>query len=141
MPSILKELEEDLKRLQKSRLRLQKDRLLGEIVRSFADASRAVGVSKASLYRYRQLFPDFPALPTFKAAIVGWMRKHKLPRLRGQRPSSLRTEVVRLREQGLSFAEIGKRIGRSQASVREQWLRHVRHPVPSPPLDYKGKGL
>jgi hypothetical protein len=49
--------------------------------------------------------------------------------------------VVQLREEGLSFGEIGEKRGIHKMTARDQWLRHLRNLPPSPPLDYKGKGL
>jgi DNA-binding XRE family transcriptional regulator len=101
------------------------DPFFGEIIRTFEQAARVIGVSRMSLFRYREMFGDFPPLPTFKIALKWWKEKHGLPRKRGPLPGQRSKMVVSLREeQGLSFAEIGKKLGIAKASAWQAWRRH-----------------
>jgi hypothetical protein len=132
----LKELEEAMKGIQR-----RGDPLLGETVSSLNDAAKAIGVGRRTLYRYRQIFEDFPSLPTFKSVLRWWAQKHLLPRRGGRQPSQRRKDVARLRGEGLSFREIGEKLGIHKGTARVHWLRHLKHPIPSPGMGYAEKGL
>lgn len=120
---ILQELEEGLSNL---RAQERRDPIRGEITRTFKDAARFLGFSRMSLYRYRQMFDGFPPLPAFKIAIQNWKERWNLPRERGPQPSQRRKEVVYLREEGLTFEEIGKKVGVSREEAWQLWDRHLK---------------
>jgi hypothetical protein len=78
-----------------------------------------------SIYRYRRFFPDFPKLPTFKGGIRNWA-KNRVPFKRGPLPSEMRRIVVRMREEGKTFREIGQGLGISHQAAYGLWKRHLR---------------
>jgi DNA-binding XRE family transcriptional regulator len=119
-------LEEFRKGLSGLKPREKGDPFWGEIIRTFEEAARVIGVSRMSLFRYREMLGDFPPLPTFKIALRWWKQKHGLPRKRGPLPGQRSKMVVFLREeQGLTFAEIGRRLGIQRASAFQLWKRHL----------------
>jgi transposase-like protein len=97
-----------------------------ELIYSVSEIARTLLVTPQSVYRYRRDFPDFPKLITSKAAVTHWARRHGIPRKRGPLPSEIRRVVVRMREQGKTFREIGKVLRISHQAVQQQWGRHLR---------------
>ena len=120
---ILRELKADLAALQKSRDQEMPPMPGLEIIRTLDQAAKVLGVSRMSLYRYRDMFPDFPALPAFRMSLKGWAERYRLPRKRGPIPSHKSRMVASLREQGLTFEEIGKRLRIPRASAFRLWRR------------------
>ena len=96
-----------------------------ELIYSVSEIARTLGLSEMSIYRYRRFFPDFPKLPTFKGGIRNWA-KHRVPFRKGPLPSEMRRVVVRMREQGKTFREIGKVMGISHQAAHQHWKRHIR---------------
>jgi hypothetical protein len=115
---ILEELRRDLEDLRK------RERHPGklEIIRTFSEAAEIIGCSRMSLYRYRQIRPDFPPLPAFKASILQWRKSFFLRK--GPQPSQHRKIAVYLRGEGFTFAEIGRRLGINRSSARGLVKRH-----------------
>jgi hypothetical protein len=56
-----------------------------EVVLNWAEMAETLGVSRMSMWRYRQAFP-VPPLPGFKSYIKRWAQDHGLPRKRGPLP-------------------------------------------------------
>jgi len=96
-----------------------------EILHTHTQVARALGLSRMTIYRYRQWFPDFPTLPNFKATIQHWASRRGLPLRRGPQPSQRRTLVVHMRrEEGKSFRQIARELGVSVQAVWQLWQRH-----------------
>ncbi len=87
-----------------------------ELIYSVSEIARTLGLSEMTIYRYRRNFPDFPKLITSKGAVLNWAR-HRVPFKRGPLPSEIRRVVVRMREQGKTFRQIGKILGMSHQAV------------------------
>jgi hypothetical protein len=102
-------------------LKPQRNRL-GEIVRIFEEAAKVLGCSRMTLYRYRRMLGDFPTLPAFQGSLLQWRRKFYFRR--GPQPSQRRKMVVYLRGEGMTFAEIGRRLGISKGSAWGLWQRY-----------------
>jgi len=96
-----------------------------ELIFTVSEIAKTLGLSEMSIYRYRRIFPDFPKPITFKAAVRNWAR-HRVPFKRGPLPSEKWRVVVRLREQGKTFREIGKIMGISHQAAHQHWKRHIR---------------
>jgi len=85
---LLKELREGISLLEAQKLEAQKKEVFkGEIVRTFFEAARVLGVCRMSIYRYRQIFGDFPPLPCFRIALKWFKERHGVPKKRGPRRS------------------------------------------------------
>ena len=95
-----------------------------ELIYSVSEIARTLGLSEMSIYRYRRDFPNFPKLITSKGAVLNWAR-HRVPLKRGPLPSEIRRVVVRMREQGKTFRQIGKILGISHQAVHGHWKRHL----------------
>ncbi len=96
-----------------------------ELIFTVSEIARTLDLSEMSIYRYRRFFPDFPKLPTFKGGLRNWAR-HRVPFKRGPLPSEIRRVVVRMRERGKTFREIGKILGISHQAAHQHWKRHIR---------------
>ncbi len=96
-----------------------------ELIYSVSEIARTLGLSEMSVYRYRRLFFNFPRPITSKAAVRNWAR-HRVPLKRGPLPSEIRRVVVRMREQGKTFREIGKVMGISHQAVHQHCKRHAK---------------
>ncbi len=96
-----------------------------ELIYSVSEIARTLGLSEMSIYRYRRDFPNFPKLITSKGAVLNWAR-HRVPLKRGPLPSELRRVVVRMREEGKTFRQIGKIMGISHQAAHQHWKRHIR---------------
>ena len=99
---------------------------LREFIYTMSEIARTLGVSEMSVYRYRRDFPNFPKPITFKAAITSWARRYGIPRKRGPLPAEMRRVVVRMRDEGRTFREIGKILGISHQAAHQHWKRHIR---------------
>ena len=97
-----------------------------ELIYTVSEIAKTLGLSEMSIYRYRQLYSDFPTPITSKAAVTNWARRHHLPRKRGPMPSDMRREVVRMKEQGKTFRKIGMLLGISHQAAHQLWKRHMR---------------
>lgn len=97
-----------------------------ELIYSVSEIARTLGLSEMSIYRYIKDFPTFPKLITFKATVTHWARRHGIPRKRGPLPSGIRRVVVRMREQGKTFRQIGQVLGISHQAAYGLWKRHLR---------------
>ena len=100
-----------------------------ELIFTVSEIAKTLGLSEMSIYRYRRFFPDFPQLPTFKGGLRNWA-KHRVPFKRGPLPSEKRRVVVRMREQGKTFRQIGKIMGISHQAAHQHWKRHIRAIAP-----------
>jgi len=96
-----------------------------ELIFTVSEIAKTLGLSEMSIYRYRRFFPHFPKPITSKAAVRNWAR-HRVPFKRGPLPSVIRDVVVRMREQGKTFREIGKIMGISHQAAHQHWKRHIR---------------
>jgi len=96
-----------------------------ELIYTVSEIAKTLGLSEMSIYRYRRFFPDFPKLPTFKGGIRNWA-KNRVPFKRGPLPSEIRRLVVRMRERGKTFREIGKILRISHQAVHGHWKRHLK---------------
>ena len=96
-----------------------------ELIFTVSEIARTLLVTPQSVYRYQRAFPDFPKLPTSKAGVTHWARRHGIPMKRGPRPSEIRRVVVRMREQGKTFRQIGKILGISHQAVHQLFKRHL----------------
>jgi len=96
-----------------------------ELIYSVSEIARTLGLSEMSIYRYRRFFPDFPKLPTFKGGLRNWA-KNRVPFRKGPLPSEIRRVVVRMREQGKTFRQIGQVLGISHQAAYGLWKRHLR---------------
>jgi len=96
-----------------------------ELIYTVAEIAKTLGLSEMSIYRYRRFFPNFPKLPTFKTGLRNWAR-HRVPFKRGPLPSEKWRVVVRMREQGKTFRQIGKILGISFQAAHQHWKRHIR---------------
>ncbi len=101
----LAEFERDLRSL-KSRFQEQRPYEQREIIFTLAEVARTLALSRMSIYRYRQMFPDLPKLPTFKASVRGWAERHGLPRKRGPLPGQNRKMAVAMREEGKTLSQV-----------------------------------
>lgn len=73
------------------------------------------------------MFDGFPSLPSFKIALKIRKKIWHLQRKKGPQPSRRRKMVAFLREEGgLTFEEIGKRVGVSRAGAWMLWDRNVK---------------
>jgi len=97
----------------------------GELIYTMSEIAKTLQLSEMSVYRYRGDFPDFPKPITSKAAVTNWARRHGIPFKRGPLPSEKWRVVVRMREQGKTFREIGKIMGISHQAVHGHWKRHL----------------
>ncbi len=97
-----------------------------ELICSYAEIAKTLGLSEISIYRYRRDFPDFPKPITSKAAVTNWAR-HRVPRKRGPLPSDMRREVIRMKEEGKTFREIGDLLGISHQAAHSHWKREGRN--------------
>jgi len=99
-----------------------------ELIYTISEVARTLGVSGMSVYRYRRNFPDFPNPNpiTSKAAVTAWARRHGIPLKRGPLPSEIRRVVVRMREKGKTFRQIGQVLGISHQAAFGLWKRHLR---------------
>ena len=97
-----------------------------ELIFTVSEIARTLGLSEMSIYRYIKDFPTFPKPITFKATVSNWARRHGIPFKRGPLPSVIRDVVVRMREQGKTFREIGKIMGISHQAAHQHWKRHSR---------------
>jgi len=96
-----------------------------ELIYTVSEIARTLGLSEMSIYRYRRDFgSDFPKLPTFKGGIRNWAR-HRVPFKRGPLPSEIRRVVVRMREQGKTFRQIGQILGISHQAAHGHCKRHL----------------
>ena len=95
-----------------------------ELIYTVSEIAKTLGLSEMSVYRYRRFFPDFPKLPTFKAGIRDWAR-HRVPLRKGPLPSEIRRVVVRMREEGKTFRQIGKILGISHQAAHQHYKRHL----------------
>jgi len=97
-----------------------------ELIFTVSEIARTLGLSEMSIYRYRRDFgSEFPKLPTFKGGIRNWAR-HRVPFKRGPLPSEIRRVVVRMREQGKTFRQIGKALRISHQAAHQHWKRHLK---------------
>ena len=96
-----------------------------ELIYTVSEIAKTLGLSEMSIYRYRRFFPDFPKLPTFKGGIRNWA-KNRVPFKKGPLPSEIRRVVVRMRERGKTFRQIGKILGISHQAVFGLWKRHLK---------------
>jgi len=96
-----------------------------ELIYTVSEIAKTLGLSEMSIYRYRRFFPNFPKLPTFKTGIRNWAR-HRVPFKRGPLPSEKWRVVVRMREQGKTFRQIGKIMGISHQAAHQHWKRHLK---------------
>ena len=96
-----------------------------ELIYTVSEIARTLGLSEMSIYRYRRFFPDFPKLPTFKGGLRNWA-KNRVPFKRGPLPSEIRRLVVRMREEGRTFRQIGKALRISHQAAHQHWKRHLR---------------
>ena len=71
-----------------------------------------------------QYYGDFPKLPTTKTAVWAFMLRHDLPQ--PHRPGKRRLEVVRLREEGLTWALIAARLGICRQVAQTHWNAYHR---------------
>ncbi len=85
-----------LAELQEGMRHLKNNSAQRAIVSNYAEVAKTLGVSRMSIYRYRQLFADFPACPTLKVVVRIWAEQKGIPRKRGPRPSHPRKQVVQL---------------------------------------------
>jgi len=97
-----------------------------ELIYTVSEIAKTLGLSEMSIYRYRRYFPDFPKLITSKAGVTNWARRHGIPFKRGPLPSEMRRVVVRMRERGKTFREIGKILRISHQAAHQHWKRHLR---------------
>jgi len=93
------------------------------IISTYQDAAEVVGVSRMSLYRLRCIYSDVPALPTLRFILLDWASKRGVPRKRGRQFSTVGDAVSELREENLTFPEIGKRLGISKQAAFAAWKR------------------
>jgi len=96
-----------------------------ELIYTVSEIAKTLGLSEMSIYRYRQLYSDFPTPITSKAAAMNWLRRHHLPRKRGPLPSDMRREVIQMKKQGRTFREIGRLLGISHQAAHGHWKRHL----------------
>lgn len=96
-----------------------------ELIYTVSEIAKTLGLSEMSIYQYRRFFPNFPKLPTFKGGLRNWARD-RVPFQRGPLPSEKWRVVVRMREQGKTFREIGKIMGISHQAAHQSWKRHLR---------------
>ncbi len=97
-----------------------------ELIFTVSEIAKTLGLSEMSIYRDIKDFPTFPKPITSKAAVRNWARTHGIPLKRGPLPSEIRDVVVRMREQGKTFREIGKIMGISHQAAHQHWQRHLR---------------
>ncbi len=97
-----------------------------ELIYTVSEIAKTLGLSEMSIYRYLRDFPTFPKPITFKATVSNWARRHGIPLKRGPLPSEIRRVVVRMREQGKTFREIGKILGISHQAAHGHWKRYLR---------------
>jgi len=95
-----------------------------ELIFIVSEIARTLGLSEMTIYRYRRLFFNFPRPITSKGAVLNWAR-HRVPFKRGPRPSEIRRVVVRMREEGKTFREIGKILRISYQAAHQHWKRHL----------------
>ena len=98
-----------------------------ELIYSYAEIGKTLSVSGMTIYRYRNIFPDFPKPITSKAAVSNFARRHHLPRKRGPLPSDMRREVIKMRKEGRTFRKIGELLGISGQAAHGHWKRHLRY--------------
>ncbi len=96
-----------------------------ELIYTVSEIAKTLGLSEMSIYRYRRYFPDFPKPITSKAGVSNWARRHGIPFKRGPLPSEIRRVVVRMRERGKTFREIGKILRISHQAAHQHWKRHL----------------
>ena len=96
-----------------------------ELIFTVSEIARTLGLSEMSIYRYRRLFFNFPRPITSKGAVLNWAR-HRVPLRRGPLPSETRRVVVRMREQGKTFRQIGQVLGISHQAAYGLWKRHLK---------------
>jgi len=97
-----------------------------ELIFTVSEIARTLGLSEMSIYRYIKDFPTFPNPITSKAAVSNWARTHGIPFKRGPLPSEMRRVVVRMREGGRTFREIGKILRISHQAAHQHWKRHLK---------------
>ena len=97
-----------------------------ELIFTVSELAKTLGLSEMSIYRYRRIYPNFPKPIAFKAAVRNWA-KHRVPFKKGPQPSEKRRVVVRMREEGKKFREIGKIMGISHQAAHQHWIRHLRN--------------
>ncbi len=95
-----------------------------EFIFTVSEIARTLGLSEMSIYRYRRLYFNFPRPITTKGAVLNWAR-HRVPLKRGPLPSEMRRVVVRMREQGKTFRQIGKILRISYQAAHQHWKRHL----------------
>ncbi len=97
-----------------------------ELIYTVSEIARTLGLSEMTIYRYIRDFPTFPKPITSKAAVRNWARRYGIPFKRGPLPSEIRDVVVRMRERGKTFREIGKIMGISHQAAHQHWKRHLK---------------
>jgi len=98
-----------------------------ELIYTVSEIAKTLGLSEMSIYRYRRFFPHFPKPITSKAGVSNWARRHGIPFKRGPLPSEMRRVVVRMRERGKTFRQIGKALMISHQAAHQHWQRHLKH--------------
>ena len=101
-----------------------------ELIFTVSEIAKTLGLSEMSIYRYIKDFPTFPKPITFKSTVSNWARSHGIPFKRGPLPSEIRRVVVRMREQGRTFRQIGKALMISHQAAHQHWKRHIRAIAP-----------
>jgi hypothetical protein len=79
----LREIRQAIKQLRQRRPLAER-----ELVMNWAEAAQVLGVSRMSIWRYRQATLA-PQLPSFKTAVRRWAQTYGLPRKRGPRASPI----------------------------------------------------
>lgn len=111
--------ESQIRRARKKPLHLR------ELLYTYPEIAQTLDLSMSSIYRFKKEYADFPSPITSKAAVMNWARRHGIPRQPGPSPSRRRAEVVRLREQGKTFSQIGQVLGISRQAAHQLWTRHL----------------
>ena len=93
-----------------------------ELIFTVPEIAKTLNVSEMTIYRYRELLPSLPA---WKGAFRTWALKYGIPRRRGPLPGEMRRQVVRLRQEGTTFRQIGEVLGISHQAAHGHWKRHL----------------
>lgn len=97
-----------------------------ELIFSYVEISKTLGVTPMSVYRYKRDYPTFPKPITSKAAVQNFARSYGIPRKKGPQPSYRRKQVVYMREQeGKTFRQIAKILRISHQAAHQHWKRHL----------------
>lgn len=91
-----------------------------EFLFSMTEIARAARACIRAVYLWKQKhYADFPKPPTTKHAVWAFIQRHR------RKTSRARIQVVELRKQGLSYSQIGERLGMSKQGAHDHYHHYL----------------